>query len=79
MVFKLLLLMLVFWAALVVWLVSVSLNNVWPFKSSSHGAGVLDRLSVMLGVQEEVHAVIIDAGSTGSRVLAFTFFRSIAG
>lgn len=55
----------------------VSVHNVW--RGGGHGAVWLDRVSVTLGVQEAVHAVIIDAGSTGSRILAFTFFRSLAG
>ena len=30
-----------------------------------------------VGLESRVHAVVIDAGSTGSRVLAFTFKRDI--
>ena len=32
---------------------------------------MLDQLAVRLGLQEQVYAVVIDAGSTGTRVLAF--------
>ncbi|RXG52155.1 Ectonucleoside triphosphate diphosphohydrolase 5 [Armadillidium vulgare] len=55
----------------------VMLNNTWPMKSGSHRVNTLDKISAALGVQEKVYAVVIDAGSTGSRVLAFTFFRSL--
>lgn len=57
----------------------VMLNNTWPMKSGSHRVNTLDKISAALGVQEKVYAVVIDAGSTGSRVLAFTFFRSLTG
>lgn len=57
----------------------VTLNNTWLLKSARHTVNSLDRVSVALGVQEKVHAVVLDAGSTGSRVLAFTFFKSLSG
>ena len=37
----------------------------------------LDKTLGSMGIGERVHAVVIDAGSTGSRVLAFTFRRSL--
>ncbi|XP_037082454.1 ectonucleoside triphosphate diphosphohydrolase 5-like isoform X2 [Pollicipes pollicipes] len=56
-------------------LVSLSYNNTLPWRMS-HGTNMLDALATQLGMQEEVHAVVIDAGSTGTRVLAFTFHKS---
>ena len=35
--------------------------------------GYVDQIFDTLGLEQKVHAVVIDAGSTGSRVLAFTF------
>ena len=35
--------------------------------------GQIDQVLKFLGLEHKVHAVVIDAGSTGSRVLAFTF------
>ncbi|MPC17919.1 hypothetical protein E2C01_010789 [Portunus trituberculatus] len=60
-------------------LILVTLNNTWPLKSAGHTTNSLDHVSVALGVQERTHAVVLDAGSTGSRVLAFTFFKSRSG
>ena len=54
------------------------LNNT-GWKTPHHSTNVLDKMSVVLGLQEHAYTVVIDAGSTGSRVLAFTFHRSLSG
>jgi len=57
----------------------VMLNNTMGWVSPHHSTNFLDRVSLSLGLQEPVYTVVIDAGSTGSRVLAFTFHRSLSG
>jgi len=57
-------------------LISVMLNNT-GLRSPHHSTNLLDKVSVVLGLQEHAYTVVIDAGSTGSRVLAFTFHRSL--
>lgn len=54
-------------------------NNTTGWISPHHSTNLLDKLSLSLGLQEHVYTVVIDAGSTGSRVLAFTFHRSLSG
>ena len=49
------------------------------WRAPHHSTNFLDKLSLTLGLQEHVYTVVIDAGSTGSRVLAFTFHRSLSG
>jgi len=58
---------------------SVMFNNTMGWISPHHSTNFLDKLSLSLGLQEPVYTVVIDAGSTGSRVLAFTFHRSLSG
>lgn len=58
---------------------SVMVNNTTGWISPHHSTNFLDKLSLSLGLQEHVYTVVIDAGSTGSRVLAFTFHRSLSG
>jgi hypothetical protein len=53
--------------------------DVLPWSPYRHATNVLDKLAFILGLQKHSYAVIIDAGSTGSRVLAFTFHESITG
>lgn len=43
------------------------------------GNRAVDSIAKSLGYHKPVHAVVIDAGSTGSRVLAFTFHESYLG
>lgn len=40
---------------------------------------IVERIASKFGYQNEQYAVIFDAGSTGSRVLAYKFHRSILG
>ncbi len=49
------------------------------WRSAHHSTNLLDKMSLALGLQEDVYTIVIDAGSTGSRVLAFTFHRSLSG
>ncbi|XP_059480536.1 ectonucleoside triphosphate diphosphohydrolase 5-like isoform X2 [Neocloeon triangulifer] len=48
-----------------------------PWNLYAHGTNALDNFAFSLGLQTHVYAVVIDAGSTGSRVLAFTFHKSL--
>ncbi|XP_071441878.1 ectonucleoside triphosphate diphosphohydrolase 5-like isoform X2 [Hetaerina americana] len=56
-----------------------SYYQVLPWNVYTHGTSALDNLALTLGIQKHTHAVVIDAGSTGSRVLAFTFHQSYDG
>ncbi|XP_045479496.1 ectonucleoside triphosphate diphosphohydrolase 5 isoform X2 [Harmonia axyridis] len=43
------------------------------------GSVAIDKLAVNFGYHQPVYAIVIDAGSTGSRILAFTFHESYIG
>lgn len=43
----------------------------------SHKTGALDNLALAVGLHNRIYAVIIDAGSTGSRILALSFHQSV--
>uniref|UniRef100_A0A1B6DXP7 nucleoside diphosphate phosphatase n=1 Tax=Clastoptera arizonana TaxID=38151 RepID=A0A1B6DXP7_9HEMI len=43
----------------------------------SHKTGTLDSIALALGLHKNIYVVIIDAGSTGSRVLALSFHQSV--
>ncbi|XP_046664225.1 ectonucleoside triphosphate diphosphohydrolase 5 isoform X3 [Homalodisca vitripennis] len=45
--------------------------------STTHTTGTLDSIALTLGLHKSIYAVVIDAGSTGSRVLALSFHQSI--
>lgn len=51
--------------------------DVLPWSPYRHATNVLDKVAFILGLQKHSYAVVIDAGSTGSRVLAFTFHESV--
>ncbi|XP_054262110.1 ectonucleoside triphosphate diphosphohydrolase 5 isoform X2 [Macrosteles quadrilineatus] len=45
--------------------------------STSHKTGAIDSILLTLGLHKSVYAIVIDAGSTGSRVLALSFHQSL--
>lgn len=55
----------------------VSLTISLHFVAPQVVSGVLDKLLSSVGLEQKCHAVVIDAGSTGTRLLAFTFHRGI--
>nr|CAD7424223.1 unnamed protein product [Timema monikensis] len=55
---------------------SGSYNDALPWNVNVHAVNTLDKLAFLLGLQKQVYGIIIDAGSTGSRVLAFTFHET---
>nr|CAD7590673.1 unnamed protein product [Timema genevievae] len=69
------------WFLILVVFVSVTLiigsyNDALPWNVNLHAVSTLDKLAFLLGLQKQVYGIIIDAGSTGSRVLAFTFHET---
>lgn len=47
--------------------------------SSSHKTGSLDSIALAVGLHKRIYTVVIDAGSTGSRVLASCLHESVVG
>ncbi|XP_075233466.1 ectonucleoside triphosphate diphosphohydrolase 5-like isoform X2 [Lycorma delicatula] len=43
----------------------------------NHRTGALDHIAKQVGIHKNKYAIIIDAGSTGSRILAFSFHESV--
>lgn len=50
--------------------------SAYQFLYSSYKVNIIDDIGYSIGLHENVYAVIIDAGSTGSRVLALSFYKS---
>jgi len=67
--------------------IGLSVFLLWTFMSydgdascCGHNASWWDEnLYYPFGLQEKVYAVVVDAGSTGTRILGFEFYKSLSG
>ncbi|EEB20160.1 Ectonucleoside triphosphate diphosphohydrolase 5 precursor, putative [Pediculus humanus corporis] len=50
--------------------------HLYRWSTHSHSANFLDNFSISLGLKNYVHSIVIDAGSTGSRILSYGFVSS---
>ncbi|XP_031841057.1 ectonucleoside triphosphate diphosphohydrolase NTPase isoform X2 [Nomia melanderi] len=51
----------------------------YDFKPVRLGSKAIDTLALSLSLQSRFYVVVVDAGSTGSRALAFSFYESVLG
>ncbi|XP_015433577.1 PREDICTED: ectonucleoside triphosphate diphosphohydrolase 5 isoform X2 [Dufourea novaeangliae] len=51
----------------------------YDLKPVRFGSKAIDTLALSLSLQSRFYVVVVDAGSTGSRALAFSFYESILG